>query len=138
MEQCRIHPDSGHDRNNNIKGGFMFKKIKIGNEEVEMLPCGASIPTYQKIFKRDFAKQLSEMGESPSQMYEMGFVMAKTAEVVGAGRKYSELLKLSEEDFLVWMAQYDPMDLLEALSDITDLYFEQTGVSAVPKDEGGQ
>ena len=58
--------------------------------------------------------------------------MAKQAEM-----NDSQLLNLKMEDYIGWLAQFDPMALINAVGDITQLYTsqEKASVQAKKKDE---
>ena len=59
--------------------------------------------------------------------------MAKMAEV----EKPSELMKMNIDSFYDWLMDFDPLDVVLATEDISNLYLASKDGSSVPKNEGG-
>lgn len=123
----------------------MRGSVKIGSVEVEMLANAASPIFYKRLFHEDFLVQLQDLQQTlvddngtmtihgdTSIFGQMGFIMAKQAEMSDA-----QLLNLKLEDYIVWLSQFDPMALINAVGDITQLYTsqEKASVQAKKKDE---
>ena len=108
----------------------MLKTIKIADREVEMLANGISAYVYWNIFHEDFIVQSQKSDVSPHIFEKLGFVFAKQAELGGDMEK---LTKLSEKDFYQWMAEWEPMDVMNAADDIMQLYVQQSGGGTKPK-----
>ena len=104
--------------------------IKIGDREIEMAANAASPFIYSKIFQEDFEQNV----ESVTSWRKMTYVMVKQAEL---GEK--ELLKgtCTEEDFIDWLIEFEPMDFVELMEKATDLYMKQKEPKSVPKNQAG-
>lgn len=116
----------------------MRGKVKIGDKEVEMLASAASPILYKRVFRRDWFKTLSESQEDASGIEsityfeEMGFIMA-----MQASSSTEKLVNLTYEDFLKWLGQFEPEEMMLSLGDIANIYKGQEEQSSVPKKEDG-
>lgn len=112
----------------------MYATIHIGDKDVGMLANGASSWIYKQVFHEDLLKKFQEMGkELDIQLGEkMGFIFAKQAEV----EKPSELMKLTFDDFITWVSQFDPMDVVMVSDKIAELYQRQKEGTSSPKEAG--
>lgn len=111
----------------------MYKEIQIGSKSVGMLSVAASHYIYQNIFHEDFLKKLREENPDEDLFQKMGFVMAKLAECENP----SELMKLNINNFYDWLMNFEPLDVILATEEISQLYLGSTQGSSVPKNEGG-
>lgn len=107
--------------------------IRIGSKDVGMTANAASPYLYKQIFHQDFLKEAQQPDVDASIFERMGFVMAKQAE----GLKLDELLKLNETAFFEWLMEFEPLEILNATAEISNLYMGQTATSSVPKRRGG-
>ena len=108
----------------------MYGKVTIGNEDVEMVANAASPYFYRKIFQKDFLQECQDKTPDPALFERMGFVMAmqgKHPDNIG------ELMKLKEEDFVGWLMNFDPMDVLLATREISTLYYSQDTMTSIAK-----
>ena len=69
--------------------------------------------------------------EGISYFEQMGFIMAMQASKPG------QLVNLSFDDYLDWLAQFESEDLMTALGDIATLYRGQEVTNSEPKKEQG-
>lgn len=106
--------------------------VTIGSKEVGMTANAASPYLYKKIFRKDFIRETQAKTIDTDIFGEMGFVMAKQAEK----KKMSDLLALTENDFMEWLSDFGSTEILEASEEIINLYMGQTVSSSVPKTEG--
>ena len=109
----------------------MIGIIKIGSEEVGMTANAASPFLYRNIFHEDFLRETQKKDFDPAIMVKMGFVMA-----MQNAKPMSEVSKLTESAFYEWLAQFEPLDVMLASSDISNLYMGQTAQTSSPKKEG--
>lgn len=113
----------------------MYANIRIGDKDVGMLANAASSYIYKQVFHEDLLKKFQAMGTDhlDEQIGEkLGFIFAKQAEVKDPG----ELMKLTMTDFLAWLAEFDPLDLMMVSDEIADLYQRQKEGTSSPKDQG--
>lgn len=111
--------------------------VKIGSTEVGMLANAASPIIYKQLFHKDFLRQMTQLQggneiDGLELFAEMGFVMAMQHE-----NPWEEIRKLTEDDYIEWLAQYDPNDVLIASEEIANLYNGQSKTLSASKKEGG-
>lgn len=115
----------------------MYKTVKIGDVNVPMAATAVVDYLYKAIFRADpIVKQ--DSGMSPAEAIEfyieMGFVMAKFAEV----GSYKEMKNLSEDDFMDWLVQFGRGDLIFAVPEIQKVYDGQNEAVAEEKKREGE
>lgn len=110
--------------------------VKIGSIDVGMLANAASPIIYKQIFHKDFLRQMTQLEGNETDgielFSEMGFVMA-----MQHGHPWEEVRKMTETDYIGWLVQFDPNDLMMAAGDIASLYNGQGKTLSVPKKEDG-
>lgn len=102
----------------------MVKEISIGTKRV-ILEANAATPIrYRNTFKKDLLTQISEgtrengvdMSVASEVAPELAFIMAKSAEK-------ADMRLLNEDEWLKWLEQFEPMDVVNATEDIFSVYF---------------
>lgn len=106
--------------------------VKIGDKNVLMVANAASVYVYRSIFKEDFLVKAQDKNPDPDIFQKMGFVMAKQAET----NKMSELMNITIDEFYDWLVQFEPLDILTAAGEISNLYMGQTEGLSTPKRKG--
>ena len=109
----------------------MYKTIMIGEKEVGVLANAASPILYKQIFKEDFLLELQKKNVDVDAIVKISFVMAMQAE-----KKIEELTKLTVEDFLHWLEQFEPLDIYLHADELMEAYNKNTKSTSVPKKEG--
>lgn len=107
----------------------MYGTLKIGNKDVEMVANGATPFWFNQIFHEDFFTEASKLGDggvTANVFIRVAFVMAKQATA-------KDMKKVNEGQFLDWLAEFDAMDLPNALEDIITFYQSQTEGTSTPK-----
>lgn len=112
----------------------MFATIHIGDKDVGMLANAASPYIYKQVFQEDLLQKFTNMGKDPDNSVgeKMGFIFTKQAETSDV----SELMKLTMNDFLEWLEDFDPLDILMASEEIVSLYQKQKKGTSAPKKQG--
>lgn len=112
----------------------MFANIHIGDKDVGMLANAASPYIYKQVFNEDLLQKFTQMGKDPDNSIgeKLGFIFAKQAETSDV----TELMKLNMNDFLNWLSEYDPLDVLMASDEIVKLYQNQKKGTSAPKKQG--
>lgn len=98
----------------------MISYVKIGDKTVPMVSVASVDRFYKNIFRVDpIALQTGDMdeGEAITLFMQMGFVMAKFAEV-----KTASGMTFNEDDYLDWLCQFDRKAYYDALPDIRAAY----------------
>lgn len=100
----------------------MFEKIKVGTHELELAANAATPIRYASVFHEDPMKIFNEIqktddaeGSASGLIMRLCFIMAKQAE-----RK--DLSRVSEEDYLAWLEDFEVMDFVNAANDIMAVY----------------
>ena len=110
----------------------MKKIVVIGSKEVPMLANGASVILYKNVFHEDFLA-LMQKPQPPADMFvKMGFIFAKQ----GEGMSMKEVNSLSEYNFLEWLEDFEPLDVLVATDSISELFTAQAEKTSDPKPQG--
>lgn len=116
----------------------MKETLKIGKFDVELRADGATPFLYKQAFKKDLIKIFSEafntgdVGIAGDIGPELGFVMAQQAASPDPLH-----VDLSQGTFFNWLAQFEPMDLINSAMDIINIYLStyETDSTAKKKDE---
>lgn len=106
--------------------------VKIGSKDVGMVANAASPYIYKQVFHEDFLAGLQAKEPDTDLFQKMAYIMAKQDET----SDLSELMKLTETGYFEWLMQFDAMDVLYALDEISNIYLAQKASTAVPKKEG--
>lgn len=106
--------------------------VKIGSKEVGMVANAASPYIYKQVFHEDFLAKLQAQEPETDLFQKMAYIMAMQNEI----SDLSELMKLTEQGFYEWLIQFDSMDVLYSIEDISNIYLAQKATSSVPKKEG--
>lgn len=111
----------------------MLGSVNIGEKNVEIVANAATPYIYKQVFGEDFLVKIQEKNPDPDLFQKMGFVMAMQAEI----KSIPELMRLNINKFYEWLFQFEPMDVLTATNEISQIYFRQTKETAAPKDGAG-
>lgn len=106
--------------------------VDIGGVAIEMVANAASPYIYRQIFHEDFIKEAQKDEPDADLFAKMGFVMAKQATT----SKMSDLMNTTVEEYYEWLTQFEPLAVLTAAGDISNLYMGQEQSLSVPKNEG--
>lgn len=103
--------------------------VKIGSVSVDMVANAASVYVYRQIFKEDFLLKVQAKEPDSDLFQKMGFVMAKQAQT----NKMSELMAITIDDYYEWLVQFEPLDVLNAAGEISNIYMGQEAGLSTPK-----
>lgn len=103
-----------------------------------MLANGATPIRYRMVFGKDliseFEKVQTDTGRASTSISELAFIMSKAAE---AQNEKKHMTNLSQEQFVEWLEQFEPLDLTLAAEEIVDLYMgNEKTLSEVKKKAG--
>lgn len=110
----------------------MFKKIKVGGKEIDMLATASTSIRYKQIFHEDLISLFQATGEKGeltdylSISQKLGYIMAQHA-------AKADMEKLNEDAYMEWLDQFEPFDFVEAGGDIVKLYRGNEETSAESK-----
>ena len=110
----------------------MKKVVAIGSKEIPMLANAASVILYKNVFHEDFLALMQKQPAPADLFVKMGFIFAKQ----GAGMTMKEVNSLSEDHFLEWLADFEPLDVLLASDSISELFTAQAEKTSDPKPQG--
>lgn len=106
--------------------------IKINDKSYEAVANAASPYLYRKIFTEDFILAFDPEKPQPALFEKMFFVMVKQAEM-----PIDDVLKLGMDDYYKFLMEFEPLDIVMAVEQISDLYFSNTKGTSTPKGEAG-
>lgn len=113
----------------------MFGKVKIGNQEFEMVANAATAYRFKQVFNKDLLKFFTQAarGEDVDADYVqmLAFIMIKQSEK-------ADFAKVNEEMYVVWLEDFTQFDLLAAVNDIIDLYQKTEKTSSKAKNPDTQ
>ena len=112
----------------------MFATIHIGDKDVGMLANAASPYIFKQVFHEDLLQKFTQMQRDPDNNIgeKLGFIFSKQAETSDV----TELMKLNMNDFLNWVAEFEPLDVFLASEQIVALYQSQKKGTSAPKKQG--
>lgn len=114
----------------------MFKVVKIGDKDIPMMAMASTDIYYKRVFGEDPLRIVTgkNTGDSTSLLFNMGFILAKQAEL----RDRKKMMQLNEDAFIEWLEQFEYSDYLESLDKIAEVYYGNKAVNSQEKKENGQ
>lgn len=101
---------------------MLYEKVQIGEDEVTLCSCGSTIKCYKDIFDEDFLTAISKDATDMNRYVQMGFVMAKFAEL----NDRTAVSKLTKADFYDWLDKYTTGDLIVAVEKIANVFMKES------------
>lgn len=101
---------------------MLYEKVQIGEDEVMLCSCGSTIKCYKDIFDEDFLTAISKDATDMNRYVQMGFVMAKFAEL----NNRTAVSKLTKADFYDWLDKYTTGDLIVAVEKIANVFMKES------------
>lgn len=101
---------------------MLYERIKIGTEEVTLCCCGSVIKCYKDLFNEDFLTAISKDATDINRYIQMGFVMAKFAEL---GDR-NAVSKLPMDEFYAWLDRFTTGDLVNAVEKIATIFMKES------------
>lgn len=112
----------------------MVKTIKIGGGEVILAANAATPYRYKQLFHEDLFKIFSDsQNKSEAENISLTDTVMKLAFIMTKQAEKADMSMLSEDDFISWLENYDPMDLVLVGEDIINMYMGSTKQSVEPK-----
>lgn len=103
----------------------MYKKIKIGEQEMDFLGTAATNIYYKRIFGED-PIELQENAKKASQQIDLycrlAYIMHEQARHCG---DREGMMKINEDTYVEWLDTFDFGDLQDALGQISEVYLGQ-------------
>ena len=97
----------------------MYKKIKIGEQELLFCACASVNVCYYNIFHEDFIKMITtDEGLATSAMMKMAFVM----ESFGRLNDRKAVNRLTEDSYCDWLDQFTTGELIGSLPEVQAFY----------------
>ena len=117
----------------------MRKTITIGAAEVELC-SNAAVPLYYKrVFEGDDLLSHFNRDEDGAVRTEVQFRLLFIEAMIARGLSTGEMIKLREEDYIDWLAQFDYLAALEGAQEALSCFLgedtdgEDTGEEDAPK-----
>lgn len=114
----------------------MKRDIKFGDKTVSFLSNGVTPLIYKQIFNEDLLQALKGNGEWDlvgDHIPKMAFVMAMQAK---EGVTAADLMKISYDEYIEWLSQFEALDITMHGGEITAAYIADSIPSAQPKKKG--
>ncbi len=109
---------------------MMYKKMKVGAEELTFCACASVNVCYFNVFHEDFIKMIStDEGLAASCMMKMAFIMAE----FGRLNDRKKVNRLTEDNYCDWLDQFTTGELTNALPAIQAFYMDSNGQSVDSK-----
>ena len=111
----------------------MKRDIQIGEKTISFLSNGVTPLFYKQLFKKDLLQTLKGNGEWDivgDHIPELAFIMAMQAQ---ENMTAAEMMKLSYENYIDWLSQFEPLDFTMHGGEITNVYICVSIPSAEPK-----
>lgn len=109
---------------------MMYKKMKVGAEELTFCACASVNVCYFNVFHEDFIKMISsDEGIAATCMMKMAFIMAE----FGRLNDRKAVNRLTEDNYCDWLDQFTTGELVEALPEIQTFYMASTGTTVGSK-----
>ena len=108
---------------------MMYKKVKVGAEELTLCACASVNVCYFNVFHEDFIKMIADDGLATSAMMKMAFVMNKYGEL----NDRKAVMRQTMDDYCDWLDQFTTGELVAALPEIQTFYMASTGTTVGSK-----
>ena len=109
---------------------MMYKKMKVGAEELTFCACASVNVCYFNVFHEDFIKMISsDEGIAATCMMKMAFIMAE----FGRLNDRKAVNRLTEDNYCDWLDQWTTGELVAALPEIQTFYMASTSASVDSK-----
>lgn len=112
----------------------MTRNITIGSKELPMTANGATPLRYKQLFREDLMRVLSgsnsgkyDEADVLDALSKLSFVMAMQAD------PEIKVGLLTPDDYIEWVEQFDPLDLLHSAPEVVQLYTGSAGSSVALK-----
>ena len=100
----------------------MKREIQLGDKTVSFLSNGVTPLFYKQLFKKDLLQTLKGNGEWDivgDHIPELAFIMAMQAQ---EGVTAADMMKLTYENYIEWLSQFEALDITMHGGEITAVY----------------
>lgn len=112
----------------------MTKTIKIGGGEVKLAANAATPIRYKQLFNKDLFKIFANASKDEENSLSLADTVSELAFIMLCqGEERSDWSSLTVDDYVGWLENYAPMDLVVASEEIMNFYLSSTNGSIVPK-----
>lgn len=109
--------------------------VNISEQGVEMLATASTPIRLRQVFGIDYFATVTQKNVGEAQMLDLysklAFIMAKQAEG-------GDLSKITEAQYYEWLDQFEPLDVVLAVPEISALYDRQAQTTSTPKKATGR
>lgn len=110
----------------------MVKTIAIGGKEYIFAANAATPFRYKQLFNEDLFVVFSEAAKT-EESAPLAETVAKMAYIMIRQAEKADMNKISMEDFMSWLEDFGPMDLMIAGEEIMNFYLSSTTGTSIPK-----
>ena len=112
----------------------MVKTINVGGRELIFAANAATPYRYKQLFNEDlFAVFTSAAKSEDNENFTLADVITRLAYIMIRQAEKADMNSISMEDFISWLEDFGPMDLVLAGEEIMNFYLSTTNGSIVPK-----
>lgn len=106
------------------------------SDDVTMLANGATSIYYKQIFGEDLIRMMSRSASDLSNLD--GNFVNKLAFIMAMNARHEDMKKLSFDNFVDWIAEYDSGCLIEKQNEIVGVYLSTKKTGSKAKKKAGQ
>ena len=115
----------------------MYRTVKIGDKDINLLANGATPIRYRMVFGRDILSELQKAdqdgGLMASSISELTYIMAMSAD------DSVDMSKINVNTYVKWLEQFEAFDITMAADQIIDVYMgNTTTTSEIKKKASGK
>ena len=110
----------------------MVKTIAIGGKEYIFAANAATPFRYKQLFNEDLFVIFSKASNS-DESAALAETVARLAYIMIRQAEKADMNNISMDDFLTWLEDFGPMDLMLAGEDIMNFYLSSSNGSIIPK-----
>lgn len=114
----------------------MKRDIQLGDKTISFLSNGVTPLFYKQLFGKDLLNTLKNNGEWDivgDHIPELAFIMAMQAR---EGITAADMMKLSFDNYIEWLSQFEALDITMHGGEITAVYISDSIPSSEPKKKG--
>lgn len=112
----------------------MVKTINVGGRELIFAANAATPYRYKQLFNEDLFEVFTTASKSgEEESFAMADVITRLAYIMTRQAEKADMNAISMDDFIAWLEDFGPMDIVLAGEEILNFYLSTTNGSIVPK-----
>ena len=107
----------------------MYKTIIIDGNEMELSANAATPFRFKQVFHKDLLATFSNETRAQEEGIE---TISQLAYIMNMQAKKADMNTLTQDDFIAWLENFEPMAFVEGSEDILGVYMGSTETSSTP------